>query len=201
MVIWENWAIHTVQTFTQMQVVWEILSPLASFRGKEINDTVLISASLWSIYCAREFWNVGVWPKVLRNILICFGWIKWWDVDLLVLLAVTEYWWGLLYFVIVGRPHLCLVCCSISLQSLVDSDLLVISLVYVTSLRFLSVKTVTMGNIVLTLVLWLTIPLRGLWDSSWELIWEFTWTYLRVDSYLVAFVHNIFHSLFYFLLS
>ena len=57
-----------------------------------------------------------------------------------------------------------------------------------------------MGNIVLTLVLRLTISLRWLRDSSRELIWEFTWTNLRVDSYLVAFVHNIFHSLFYFLL-
>ena len=184
-----------------MQVIWEIFSPFISFRRKEINDAVLISSSLWSIYCTRKFRNVGVWPKVLRNILICFGWIKWWDVDLLVLLAVTEYWWGLLYFVIVGRPHLSLVCCSVSLQSFVDSDLLVISLVYVTSLRFLSVKTVTMGNIVLTLVLWVTISLRWLGDSSWELIWEFTGANLRVDSYLVAFVHNIFHSLFYFLLS
>ena len=183
-----------------MQVIWEIFSPFIGFRRKEINDAVLISASLWSLYCTSKFRNVGVWPKVLRNILISFSCFKWWDVNLLVLLAVTKYWRSLLYLVVVRRPHLSLVCCSVSLQSFVDSDLLVISLVYVTSLRFLSVKTVTMGNIVLTLVLRLTIPLRWLWDSSRELIWKFTGAYLWVDSYLVAFVHNIFHSLFYFLL-
>ena len=177
-----------------MQVIWEIFPPFTGFRGKEINDAVLISASLWSIYCTRKFRNVGVWPKVLRNILICFGWIKWWDVDLLVLLAVTEYWWGLLYFVIVGRPHLSLVCCSISLQSSIYSDLFVIALVYVTGLWFLKHKTMALRNIHLTWVLRI-ISLRWMWVFRMTFICEIASSHLWIHSYLIVFVHDIVHCL------
>ena len=100
----------------------------------------------------------------------------------------------LFYFVVVRRPHLSFVSCSISLQSSINSDLLVIALVYVTGLWFLKHETVALRNIHLTWVLRI-ISLRWMWVFRMTFICEIASSHLWIHSYLIVFVHDIVHCL------
>ena len=134
------------------------------------------------------------WSQILWNILICLSRFKWRNVDLLVLLVITKNRSCLFYFVVVRRPHLSFVSCSISLQPSIDSDLFVIALVYVTGLWFLKNETKALRNIHLTWVLWI-LSLRWLWGFSRYFICEIACSDLCIHSYLVVFLHDIFHCL------
>ena len=100
----------------------------------------------------------------------------------------------LFYFVVIRRPHLSFVSCSISLQSSINSDLFVIALVYVTGLWLFKHERMALRNIHLTWVLRI-ISLRWMWVFSLTLICDIAPSHLCIHSYLTVFVHNIVHCL------